>query len=164
MQALWRQGRLFKPKPATKGGRYLETSSAIQRLNLAAEPAARHPLIGGASAQYASALCARLAQSSSVTQSKLSPITTRIHIYNIWERRQLPSLRSSKTQKDLHTFLLVYSTENLLRFIFEQSATGFVQSEGVAFGIVLRVQPKCHSKSCAKDAVLYTKRKGANHF
>ena len=50
----------------------------------------------------------------------------------------------------------------LLLLIFAESAVGFVHSEKMAVGIVLRVQPNSHFKSCAKDMVLYAKRKGAN--
>jgi hypothetical protein len=46
--------------------------------------------------------------------------------------------------------------------IFAESAVGFVHSEKMAVGIVLRVQPNSHFESCAKDMVLYAKRKGAN--
>ena len=51
---------------------------------------------------------------------------------------------------------------NLL-LISAESAVDFVQSEKLAAGIVLRVQPNSQFKSCAKDMVLYAKRKGANH-
>ena len=50
----------------------------------------------------------------------------------------------------------------LLLLIFAESAVGFVHSEKMAVGIVLRVQPNSHFESCAKDMVLYAKRKGAN--
>ena len=54
--------------------------------------------------------------------------------------------------------------EILLLLIFAKSAVDFVQSEKLAVGIVLRVQPNSQFKSCAKDMVLYAKRKGANHI
>ena len=60
----------------------------------------------------------------------------------------------------LHFFLHI--APNLLLLIFAESAVGFVQSEKMAVGIVPSVQPYCLFKSCAKDMVLYAKRKGAN--
>ena len=59
---------------------------------------------------------------------------------------------------------IIRSVTILLLLIFAESAVGFVHSEKMAVGIVLRVQPNSHFESCAKDMVLYAKRKGANHL
>ena len=50
----------------------------------------------------------------------------------------------------------------LLLLIFVESSADFVHSEMMWRGIVLNVQPSPRNKSCAKDVLLYTKRKGAN--
>ena len=60
----------------------------------------------------------------------------------------------------LHFFLHI--APNLLLLIFAESAIDFVHSEKIAVGIVPLVQPYCYFKSCAKDMVIYAKRKGAN--
>ena len=59
---------------------------------------------------------------------------------------------------------IIRSVTILLLLIFAESAVDFAQSEEMAVGIVPSVQPYCHFKSCAKDMVLYAKRKGANHI
>ena len=60
----------------------------------------------------------------------------------------------------LHFFLHI--APNLLLLIFAESAIDFVHSEKIAVGIVPLVQPYGYFKSCAKDMVIYAKRKGAN--
>ena len=59
-------------------------------------------------------------------------------------------------------YLFLHIAPNLLLLIFAESAVGFVHSEKMAVGIVPSVQPYCHFESCAKNMVLYAKRKGAN--
>lgn len=46
--------------------------------------------------------------------------------------------------------------------IFADSALGIVQREVMNIRIVAELQPYIHYESCAIDAVLYAKRKGAN--
>ena len=48
-----------------------------------------------------------------------------------------------------------------LSFLYENYSA---MQRNVAPGIVLAVQPNSHFESCAKDMVLYAKRKGANHL
>ena len=62
----------------------------------------------------------------------------------------------------IYTPLIFMYAALLLLLIFVESSADFVHSEMMWRGIVLNVQPSPLNKSCAKDALLYTKRKGNN--